>query len=238
MTVSLSRVALSLPEFDLEVDGELARGWTGLVGPSGAGKTSILEMIAGFRAPERGAIAIDGKVVFDAGRSIDVSPRRRGIGYVTQDDTLFPHRAVRGNLAYGMRRPGDAAPAFERTVDRMSVAGLLDRPVTTLSGGEKRRVALVRALLSRPRLLLLDEPLTGLDSVSRERVMASLRLIRREFPMPTIYVAHNPEEVLGLCDDALVLERGRIRRHDVPRAIFAETSPRDSLEADRPTFPR
>jgi molybdate transport system ATP-binding protein len=225
VTVSLSGVTLSLVEFDLEADGEVARGWTGLVGPSGAGKTSMLEMIAGFRAPERGAIAIDGEVVFHAGQRIDVPPRRRGIGYVTQDDTLFPHRTVRDNLAYGMRRRGDAAPELERTAALMSVDALLERPVTTLSGGEKRRVALARALLSRPRLLLLVEPLTGLDSVSRDRVMASLRLVHRELPMPTIYVAHNPEEILGLCDDALVLDRGRIRRRDTPRAIFAEKPP-------------
>jgi molybdate transport system ATP-binding protein len=220
VTVSLSGVTLSLVEFDLEADGEVARGWTGLVGPSGAGKTSLLEMIAGFRAPGRGAIAIEGDVVFHAEQRIDVAPRRRGIGYVTQDDTLFPHRTVRDNLSYGMARAGNAASELERTAALLSVDSLLERPVTTLSGGEKRRVALARALLSRPRLLLLDEPLTGLDPVSRDRVMGSLRLIHREFPMPTIYVAHNPEEILGLCDDALVLERGRIRRRDTPRKIF------------------
>ena len=110
MTVSLAGVTLSLAEFELEADGELARGWTGLVGPSGAGKTSMLEMIAGFRAPARGSIAIDGELVFHAERGIDVPPRRRGIGYVTQDDTLFPHRTVRDNLAYGMLRRGAAAP--------------------------------------------------------------------------------------------------------------------------------
>jgi len=221
VTVSLAGVTLSLAEFELEADGELARGWTGLVGPSGAGKTSMLEMIAGFRAPARGSIAIDGELVFHAERGIDVPPRRRGIGYVTQDDTLFPHRTVRDNLAYGMPRRVAAAPELERTAALMAVDALLGRPVTTLSGGEKRRVALARALLSRPRLLLLDEPLTGLDPVSRDRVMASLRRIHRELPMPTIYVAHNPEEILGLCQDALVLERGRIQRRDTPRAIFA-----------------
>jgi len=225
VTVSLAGVTLSLAEFELEADGELARGWTGLVGPSRAGKTSMLEMIAGFRAPGRGSIAIDGELVFQAKRGIDVPPRRRGIGYVTQDDTLFPHRTVRDNLAYGMPRRGTAAPELERTAALVAVDALLERPVTTLSGGEKRRVALARALLSRPRLLLLDEPLTGLDPASRDRVMASLRLIHRELPMPTIYVAHNPEEILGLCDDALVLDRGRIQRRDTPRAIFAGKPP-------------
>jgi len=223
MTVSLKGVRLSLPEFELEVTAELARGWTGLVGPSGAGKTSLLEVIAGFRRPDEGSIAIHGQRVFDAGEGIDVSPRRRHVGYVTQDDTLFPHRRVRGNLAYGARRAGDSSPKFQRVVSLLSLERLLERGVGSLSGGEKRRVALGRALLSGPRLLLLDEPLTGLDAASRDQVIASLKALHAQFPMPTVYVAHHAEEVIALCDEALVLDRGRIRRRDTPRAIFDPT---------------
>ncbi len=221
MTVSLKDVRLSLAEFALEVAGDLAHGWTGLVGPSAAGKTSLLETIAGFRRPERGSMTIDGERIFDAGAGIDVAPRRRRIGYVTQDDTLFPHRRVRGNLAYGMHRAGRSSSKLEEIVSLLSLEPLLERRVGSLSGGEKRRVALARALLSGPRLLLLDEPLTGLDSASRYQVIASLKAIHAQFPIPTVYVAHHAEEVIALCDEALLLERGRIRRRDTPRAIFA-----------------
>ena len=220
MTVALSRVRLALPAFTLEVDGELARGWTGLVGPSGAGKTSLLELIAGFRRPDAGSIAIHGVPVFDSEERVDVSARSRGVGYVTQDDTLFPHLPVRGNLAYGHHPSEGSSADFDRIVSLLSLAPLLARPVTALSGGEKRRVALARALLSRPRLLLLDEPLTGLDPASRDQVIASLRSIRATVPTPTIYVAHNPGEVLALCDEAIELEGGRMIRRGVPRAIF------------------
>jgi molybdate transport system ATP-binding protein len=219
VTVVLSGVRLALPAFVLEVEEELASGWTGLVGPSGAGKTSLLELIAGFRRPDSGAIAIHGTPVFDARRRLDVPARNRGIGYVTQDDTLFPHRPVRDNLDYGTRRPGAQTADLARIVSLLSLEGVLDRSVTTLSGGEKRRVALARALLSRPRLLLLDEPLTGLDATSRDEVIASLRSIHATFPTPTIYVAHSPEEVLALCDEAIVLDGGRIRRRGSPRSI-------------------
>jgi molybdate transport system ATP-binding protein len=176
-------------------------------------------MIAGFRRPDRGAIAIHGRRVFDAGEEIDVAPQRRHVGYVTQDDTLFPHRRVRGNHLYGARE-ALSSPTFDGIVSLLSLERLLERSVRSLSGGEKRRVALGRALLSGPRLLLLDEPLTGLDAASRDQVIASLKAIHAQFPMPTIYVAHHAEEVIALCDEALVLDRGRVRRRNTPRAIF------------------
>ena len=222
MTVAIANLRLALPEFELRVDGELASGWTGLVGPSGAGKTSLLEMIAGFREPDAGTIAIDGAVVADPGRGVSAPARRRGIGYVTQDDTLFPHRSVRGNVAFG----GASEPAdLPLVVSRLGIAALLDRSVRNLSGGEKRRVALARALLARPRLLLLDEPLTGLDPASRASVIAALRAVHDGFRTPTIYVAHNREEILALCDDVLVLARGRVERRGAPGDVLGETFP-------------
>ena len=221
MTVELRGVCLSLTGLALEVDIEIARGWTGLFGPSGAGKTSLLETIAGFRRPESGSLRIDGETVFDARTGLDAPPRARGVGYVTQDETLFPQFSVRGNLAYGARRAGTVSPGFGRVVDLLGLGPLVDRSVTNLSGGEKRRVALARALLSGPRLLLLDEPLTGLDSPLRDQVIASLKAIHAQFPVRTIYVAHNPEEVLALCDEVLVLERGRVRRRAAPRELFS-----------------
>ncbi len=226
MTVSLRGVELPLSGFDLLADAELASGWTGLVGPSGSGKTSLLELIAGLRMPRRGSIAIQGRAVFDSDRRIAVPPRARGVGYVTQDDTLFPHLSVRKNLAYGDRRNADASPGFDRVVALLGIGPLLDRTTPMLSGGEKRRVALGRALLSGPELLLLDEPLTGLDSPLRDQVIASLRAIHSQFPVPTIYVAHNPEEILALCDEVLVLERGRIQRRGAPRDLMAREAVR------------
>jgi molybdate transport system ATP-binding protein len=227
MTVEIARLRLALSEFELRLDGELASGWTGLVGPSGAGKTSLLEMIAGFRAPDAGTIAIDGAVVADPERGLLAPPRGRGIGYVTQDDTLFPHRSVRGNVTFAMRHRAAESADLPHVASRLGIASLLDRSVRTLSGGEKRRVALARALLARPRLLLLDEPLTGLDPASRGSVIASLRAVHDDFRTPTIYVAHNREEILALCDDVLVLERGRVARRGSPREVLGAALPAD-----------
>ena len=220
MTVAFREVRLPLSGFDLWIDGELAPGWTGLVGSSGAGKTSLLELIAGFRRPSEGSIAIHGRVVFDAAARTMVPPRRRGVGYVTQDETLFPHLSVRRNLLYGAPRGDGASPGFDEVVAVLGLQPLLDRPVTNLSGGEKRRAALARALLSGPELLLLDEPLTGLDSPLRDQVIGSLKAIHSRFPVPTIYVAHNPEEILALCDEVLVLALGRVERRGFPGEIF------------------
>ena len=225
MTVAIAGLRLALSEFELRIDADLAKGWTGLVGPSGAGKTSLLEIVAGFRAPDAGTVAIGGEIVVDGARRFVAPPRARRVGYVTQDDTLFPHRSVRGNLAFAAGRR-DAAPAeLAPVVSRLGIGSLLDRSVRTLSGGEKRRVALARALLTRPRLLLLDEPLTGLDPASRTSVIAALRAAHDDFRTPTIYVAHNPEEILALCDDVLVLARGRVERRGPPREVLGETLP-------------
>lgn len=220
MSVALRSVRFPLSGFDLDVDAELPPGWTGLVGPSGAGKTSLLELIAGFRRPSGGSIAIHGRIVFDASARTMIAPRSRGVGYVTQDETLFPHLSVRRNLLYGAPRGGGISPGFGEVVGVLGLEPLLDRAVTRLSGGEKRRVALARALFSGPRILLLDEPLTGLDSPLRDQVISSLKAIHSRFPVPTIYVAHNPEEVLALCDEVLVLARGRVERRGIPGEIF------------------
>ena len=217
----MTGLRLPLESFDLRIDAELSTGWTGLVGPSGAGKTSLLEAIAGFRRPAEGAIAIGGRIVSDAARSRFVAARERRIGYVTQDDSLFPHLSVRSNVAYGLGRRRPSSPGFDDVVSLLSIGPLLERRVGKLSGGERRRVALARAVLSGPDLLLLDEPLTGLDASLREQVLAALRTIHSRVPVSTIYVAHNPEEILALCDEVLVLERGRIDRRGSSREILS-----------------
>jgi molybdate transport system ATP-binding protein len=223
--LSFERVRLGLDRFVLEIDEELNSGWTGLTGPSGAGKTSLLELAAGLRKPDAGAIRAGSVLLSDSG-GIRVPPRRRRIGYVTQDDTLFPHLSVRGNLAFGVRAGRVPPLDFTRVVAVLELSPLLDRRIRSLSGGERRRVALGRALLSGPSMLLLDEPLTGLDEKLRSRILETLAAIRSDWPIPTLYVAHSADEVTRLCDDVLVLVEGRIvRRGAASVVLFASERP-------------
>ena len=168
-----------------------------LFGPSGAGKTSILEAIAGLLRPSRGRIRIADTVLFDSARKICLPPERRACGYVFQDGRLFPHRKVRDNLLYGWK----LAPAERRTLDFdvaigfLGIGHLLDRMPHTLSGGEAQRVAIGRALLSGPRFLLMDEPLSSLDVGRRGEIMALIERIRDELSIPILYVSHDRSEV-------------------------------------------
>lgn len=201
MVVTLSSVRLPLAHFDLEVSAEITGRVTGLFGPSGAGKTTLLELIAGLRLPESGRIALHGHDV------TGVPPRDRHIGLVPQDDSLFPHLSVARNIRYGST--ADAA-RLEQILEVLEVRPLLRRAIRGLSGGERKRVALARALATTPRLLLLDEPLAGVDHPLRERVLVYLRRVRDEFETPMIYVSHDPAEVQAICDEVLVMERGRV----------------------------
>lgn len=209
MTLIVRELVLPLAEFTLDVSATLANGTTALYGPSGAGKTTLLELIAGIRKPRSGTIELDGRMIHD------VAPRHRRIGYVPQDDVLFPHLSVRQNIFYG----GDANAA--EIIDALEIAPLLDRGVQRLSGGERKRVALARALVTRPNLLLLDEPLAGVDIALRDRVLAYLVRVREKFPVPTIYVTHHMQEVEAICDEIVVLERGRLS----PSPRFAGRGP-------------
>ncbi|KAB8314246.1 ATP-binding cassette domain-containing protein [Tolypothrix campylonemoides VB511288] len=172
-----------------------------LVGASGSGKTTLLHAIAGLLRPARGRIAVDGRVLFDADARIDLPAHRRRIGYVFQDGRLFPHRDVRANLLYGLHGT-DAAPrfAFGRVVDLLGLGPLLARRTAALSGGETQRVALGRALLSQPALLLLDEPLSMLDLDRRDELLPYLVRVRDEARLPMIYVSHQPDEVRRIAD--------------------------------------
>lgn len=187
--------------FDVDVmlrlgDGEVgaaftsAAGATMLVGRSGVGKTSVLDMVAGLRRPDRGHVRVAGVTLFDAGARIDVPVERRRAGYVFQEPRLFPHRRVRANLLYGA---ADEA-ALRETAAMLDIAHLLDRWPRTLSGGEARRVAIGRALLSRPAFLLLDEPLSSLDRARREEVMRAIERVRDDAGVPILMVTHDPEE--------------------------------------------
>lgn len=209
-----ARVRIERPAFVLDVDlrTEEREGncITGVFGASGAGKTTLLHAIAGLRRPDRGEITVGGTAVFDSAKRIDVPPHRRGVGVVFQEPRLFPHRSVRGNLFYGRPRGPRSTAEFDAIVDRLEVRPLLDRGTEGLSGGEQQRVALARTLLSRPRALLLDEPLASLDIRLRH---AALGLIARTLAaanLPALYVSHDLGEILRLTDRLAIIDRGRL----------------------------
>jgi molybdate transport system ATP-binding protein len=210
MTIALRDVALPLAHFELQVSVEMTSSATALYGPSGSGKTSLIETIAGLRKPARGTVVVHGKTVFDGEAGIDVPARERRIGYVPQDDALFPHMPVRRNIQYGSRHEKGHHPGFVHVVSVLEIGHLLDRGVRDLSGGERKRVALARALLSNPEVLLLDEPLAGVDFELRNRVLDYLLRVHRDFPIPLVYVTHSREEAAVVCDEIVKMERGRV----------------------------
>ncbi|MDF2384985.1 ATP-binding cassette domain-containing protein [Nostoc ellipsosporum NOK] len=171
-------------------------GLTMLFGPSGAGKTSVLNMVAGLTVPDAGHVRVAGETLFDAAAGIDVPVAERRAGYVFQEPRLFPHLRVRANLLYGRR--GDGGLDVDETIALLGIAHLLDRWPRTLSGGEARRVAIGRALLSDPRFLLLDEPLSSLDRARREEIMALIERLRDAVRMPILMVTHDRDEATRL----------------------------------------
>jgi molybdate transport system ATP-binding protein len=199
--------------FALDVRFAILRpGVTALFGPSGAGKTSIINAIAGTFRPQQGRIVIDGRVLFDSAERLWLSPRARRTGYVFQDARLFPHMTVRDNLLFGWRRARNRAEVGEidRTVTLLGLEHLQQRMPRTLSGGEKSRVALGRALLSAPDILLLDEPLAALDAQRRQEILPYLEKLRDEARLPMLYVSHALDEVARLAHQIVVLRDGRV----------------------------
>jgi molybdate transport system ATP-binding protein len=224
------------PTLELELEYASARfalavSWStdetalGIFGPSGAGKTTILEAIAGLRRDLRGRIVVGGRTWFDSAAGVRLPPERRGVGYVPQDARLFPHRDVRGNVLAGRRR-AERSPARrlapERVVEVLELSDLWRADVPALSGGERQRVALARALCSGPELLLLDEPLVGLDAPLRWRILPYLVRVQREFGIPTLHVSHEATEVRALCREALVLASGHEVARGRPGALFVD----------------
>jgi molybdate transport system ATP-binding protein len=205
-------VKKQLGEFVLEASFESEGRVTGLFGASGAGKTSLVNMIAGLLRPDRGMIAIDGEIVDDIANGIHVPAWRRRIGYVFQDARLFPHLDVRQNLDYGRRMNGltEDAEQRKRVTDLLDIGHLLDRRPGKLSGGERQRVALGRALLAKPRLLLLDEPLGALDESRRAEILPYLVRLRDEARIPMVYVSHDAAEMRQLATQIVLLQRGRV----------------------------
>ena len=187
--VSKRRGDLALA-LDVVTDAPIAA----LFAPSGSGKTTLLNMVAGLLRPDAGRIAVAGELLFDDRAAIDLPPERRRAGYVFQDRRLFPHQSVRANLLYG-RRDGAHALDLDHVLDLLGIAHLLDRWPATLSGGEAQRVAIGRALLSAPRFLLLDEPLSHLDHQRREEIMRVIERLRDETGLPMLYVTHDASEI-------------------------------------------
>ncbi|MBY0497633.1 MAG: ATP-binding cassette domain-containing protein [Cyanobacteria bacterium] len=173
----------------------------GIFGPSGSGKTSLLEAIAGIRTPDEGEIRIGDRILFSSAKRIDLPARDRRIGYVPQDALLFPNMNVAANINYGRHIQGD----FESLVKILDLQALLDRRVKMLSGGEKQRVAIARALMTRPSILLLDEPLAGVDRERRDVILPYILRIRKELHVPLIYVTHDREELGAIADRVLHL---------------------------------
>jgi molybdate transport system ATP-binding protein len=205
-------VSKQLGEFSLQATFASEGRVTGLFGASGAGKTSLINMIAGLLRPDRGTIAIDTEMLDDTAERVHVPPHRRRIGYVFQDARLFPHLDVGANLDYGrrMNRLADDAAARARITDLLDIGGLLSRRPGQLSGGERQRVALGRALLARPRLLLLDEPLGSLDEERKVEILPYLVRLRDEAGIPMVYVSHDASEMRQLATQIVMLRRGRV----------------------------
>ena len=205
-------VSKQLDEFTVEAKFASEGRVTGLFGASGAGKTSLINMIAGLLRPDRGVIAIDDETLDDISARLHVAVHRRRIGYVFQDARLFPHLDVRKNLDYGRRMNHLAADEtlWRRVTELLDIGHLLDRRPGKLSGGEQQRVALGRALLSQPRLLLLDEPLGSLDEERKEEILPYLVRLRDEAGIPMVYVSHDPSELRKLATQIAIIQRGRI----------------------------
>jgi molybdate transport system ATP-binding protein len=221
------RFELPLARFALHVDVELQPGITAVMGASGSGKTSLLEVVAGLRRGARGRLVVAGEVLLDSQTGRSLAPERRRVGYVPQDAGLFPHLTALGNVRFGAR--GDEG-RVDQAIDTLEIRGCLRRFPSSLSGGERQRVALARALATEPRLLLLDEPLASLDLGLRERILPYLVRIRDDWRVPILYVTHNVGEALALGDEVLLLAEGRVEAQGPPLGLLA--SPTLAREAE------
>ena len=207
-------------DFDLEIDLHLEPGARlALVGPSGAGKTTILKAVAGLARPVSGRIEVAGQTVFDSGERIDVPPEERRCGYVPQDYSLFPNMTALANVGYGIRNAngGERRSRAGRLLEQLGISELADVRPPDLSGGEKQRVALARALATEPALFLLDEPLSALDPATREQAIPVLQHALDIARVPTLIVTHSRHEAERLADSSLIIDRGRAteaREHD------------------------
>lgn len=215
-------------DHQLAVDLQIpARGITAIFGVSGAGKTSLINAISGLTQPQHGRIQLKDRLLFDAEQQISLPPEKRRIGYVFQDARLFPHYRVRGNLQYGMA-PGMKAQ-LDNLVSLLGLEALLPRFPRSLSGGEKQRVAIGRALLTAPDMLLLDEPLASLDLPRKRELMPYLQKLAKQVDIPMLYVSHSLEEILQLADNVLVLDAGKVKAFGPLERVWSSSAMRPWL---------
>ncbi len=207
LSVSIKR---QFPAMSLDLAFEAPAGVTALFGPSGCGKTSSVNAVAGLLRPDSGRISLDGRVLYDSAQGIDLPARERRIGYVFQDARLFPHLSVASNLRYSWRWRRGAVQDFDRIVEMLALGPLLKRRPRHLSGGEKQRTAIGRALLSDPALLVMDEPLAALDQARKAEIMPWLERLRDELRLPILYVSHSTSEVVRLATTLVLLNAGRV----------------------------
>ncbi len=204
-------IQLHRNDFSLHFEGRLTCGITGLFGPSGAGKTTLLHCITGLIRPDSGKIVLNGTTLYDSTSHHHLPPRKRQIGLVFQDHLLFPHMTVESNLAYGQKGPRrERKNQLCEVAELLEIEFLLKRKVTQLSGGQKQRVALGRAILANPRLLLLDEPFTGLDLALKQQLIRYLKRLYKKLHTPIILVSHNPDDMMELAEEMFFLENGQL----------------------------
>ena len=208
--------------FTLDVEFAAAAGFTILFGASGAGKTTLLDCMAGLQTPEAGRIAVDANALFDQAARVNVPPNRRAVGYLMQSLALFPHMTVAQNVQYGLH--GLAGMEREtrtaQVLEAFRISSLADRRPREISGGERQRVALARTLVARPRVLLLDEPLTALDAVTKAQILDDLRAWNRQQQIPILYVTHQREEVFALGENVIALDAGRMVARGSPHEVL------------------
>jgi molybdate transport system ATP-binding protein len=232
----LIRCRIPLATFDLDLDVHFEARVTCIFGPSGSGKTSLLDAIAGLRPISSGELEIGGRRLFSSSQGINLSPQERSIGYVPQEGALFPHLSVRDNILFGAGQRkshvGDGQATLEHVAELLEITHLLGRPIAQLSGGESQRIALARAILSRPRLLLLDEPLASLEIRLKEKIIPYLRRVRDEFAIPILYVTHDPVEALALADWVIAIRQGKLVSQGMPREVLTSRSVFHDLEEE------
>lgn len=220
LTVEI-RLRLST-SFQLDCAFEITQGFTVLFGHSGAGKTSVLDCIAGLKVPDSGRIAIDGVTVFDSAKRLNQSPAERRLAYVFQSLALFPHLSVEENIAYGLRdvRASERQERYQEILSHFGIDHLKSRQPADLSGGERQRVALARSLITDPRALLLDEPLAALDRPARMKILNSLQAWNHAHGVPILYVTHSVREALALGERVLVMQDGRMAASGKPSELL------------------
>lgn len=225
ISFSYSKDSETISDFNLKV---VKGSFTTLLGESGCGKTTLLRLISGFLKPENGIIEIDGI------NQNGIEPNNRKIGVVFQDYALFPHLTVKQNILYGVKSKNNEKEKTKekllQTIDSLNLQGLLNRFPHELSGGQQQRVALARSLILNPKILLMDEPLSGLDTKLREKVRDELKIIQKKFKITTVYVTHDREEALSLSDSIAVIKDGKILQHGSPKDLYF--TPKNSFIAD------